>query len=56
VGKKGAVSEKAETRPFAVAAPSKAKPLTGVRIIDAGNMVAAPFAAVLLADMGADVI
>jgi crotonobetainyl-CoA:carnitine CoA-transferase CaiB-like acyl-CoA transferase len=35
---------------------SNAKPLTGVRIIDAGNMVAAPFAAVLLADLGADVI
>jgi crotonobetainyl-CoA:carnitine CoA-transferase CaiB-like acyl-CoA transferase len=34
----------------------KSKPLRGVRIIDAGNMVAAPFAAVLLADLGADVI
>jgi formyl-CoA transferase/succinyl-CoA--D-citramalate CoA-transferase len=32
------------------------KPLHGVRIIDAGNMVAAPFASVLLADLGADVI
>lgn len=32
------------------------KPLTGVRIIDAGNLVAAPFACVLLADLGADVI
>jgi crotonobetainyl-CoA:carnitine CoA-transferase CaiB-like acyl-CoA transferase len=41
---------------FATAVPSKAKPLSGVRIIDAGNMVAAPFAAVLLADFGADVI
>jgi len=32
------------------------KPLKGVRVIDAGNMVAAPFATVLLADFGADVI
>jgi crotonobetainyl-CoA:carnitine CoA-transferase CaiB-like acyl-CoA transferase len=32
------------------------KPLEGVRVIDAGNMVAAPFATVLLADFGADVI
>lgn len=45
-----------DAQQFALAAKSKAKPLTGVRIIDAGNMVAAPFAAVLLADLGADVI
>ncbi|MSP37666.1 MAG: CoA transferase [Deltaproteobacteria bacterium] len=32
------------------------KPLKGVRVIDAGNMVAAPFATVLLADFGAEVI
>jgi succinyl-CoA---D-citramalate CoA-transferase len=31
-------------------------PLKGVRVIDAGTMVAAPFSAVLLADFGADVI
>jgi len=30
--------------------------LAGVRVIDAGNMVAAPFATVLLGDFGADVI
>lgn len=41
---------------FKIARPSSAKPLSGVRIIDAGNLVAAPFAAVLLADLGADVI
>jgi crotonobetainyl-CoA:carnitine CoA-transferase CaiB-like acyl-CoA transferase len=35
---------------------SENKPLKGVRVIDAGNMVAAPFATVLLADFGADVI
>jgi crotonobetainyl-CoA:carnitine CoA-transferase CaiB-like acyl-CoA transferase len=45
-----------DVRRFALATPSRSKPLTGVRVIDAGNMVAAPFASVLLADMGADVI
>ncbi len=40
--------------PFAQ--PSPNPPLAGVRIIDAGNMVAAPFSTVLLADFGADVI
>ncbi|MEA2641658.1 MAG: hypothetical protein QOF51_3052 [Chloroflexota bacterium] len=39
-----------------VAQPSPKLPLAGLRIIDAGNMVAAPFATVLLADFGADVI
>ncbi|MGD9921018.1 MAG: CaiB/BaiF CoA transferase family protein [Pseudorhodoplanes sp.] len=41
---------------FNFAQRSHAKPLAGVRVIDAGNMVAAPFASVLLADLGADVI
>jgi crotonobetainyl-CoA:carnitine CoA-transferase CaiB-like acyl-CoA transferase len=40
--------------PFAQ--PSANPPLAGVRVIDAGNMVAAPFATVLLGDFGADVI
>ncbi len=35
---------------------SRKKPLEGVRIIDAGNMVAAPYTTVLLADFGANVI
>ncbi|HKY08542.1 MAG TPA: CoA transferase [Candidatus Binatia bacterium] len=35
---------------------SENKPLKGVKVIDAGNMVAAPFATVLLGDFGADVI
>lgn len=39
-----------------MARPGKNKPLQGVRVIDAGNMVAAPFATALLADFGADVI
>jgi crotonobetainyl-CoA:carnitine CoA-transferase CaiB-like acyl-CoA transferase len=39
-----------------VTTKSENKPLTGVRVIDAGNMVAAPFATVLLADFGAEVI
>src|SRR5437762_1747481 len=41
---------------FPLTQRSANKPLKGVRIIDAGNMVAAPFATVLLADFGADVI
>src|SRR6476646_3817501 len=41
---------------FPLAKKSENKPLKGVRVIDAGNMVAAPFATVLLADFGADVI
>ena len=41
---------------FSLTKKSPNKPLQGVRVIDAGNMVAAPFATVLLADFGADVI
>ena len=41
---------------FPLARPSARKPLEGLRIIDAGTMVAGPFAAVLLADFGAEVI
>jgi crotonobetainyl-CoA:carnitine CoA-transferase CaiB-like acyl-CoA transferase len=41
---------------FPLTKKSEHKPLKGVRVIDAGNMVAAPFATVLLADFGADVI
>ena len=41
---------------FPLTAKSENKPLKGVRVIDAGNMVAAPFATVLLADFGAEVI
>jgi crotonobetainyl-CoA:carnitine CoA-transferase CaiB-like acyl-CoA transferase len=50
------VKHGADIRQFALATPSTSKPLTGVRVIDAGNMVAAPFASVLLADLGAEVI
>jgi crotonobetainyl-CoA:carnitine CoA-transferase CaiB-like acyl-CoA transferase len=41
---------------FPLTKKSDHKPLKGVRVIDAGNMVAAPFATVLLADFGAEVI
>ena len=41
---------------FPLANKSGSKPLSGLRVIDAGNMVAAPFATVLLADFGAEVI
>src|SRR3989304_7484840 len=39
---------------FPLSQKSENKPLQGVRVIDAGNMVAAPFATVLLAAFGAD--
>ena len=47
-----------EKEPYEIpfARKSDNKPLQGVRVIDAGNMVAAPFATVLLADFGAEVI
>lgn len=41
---------------FPLTRKSERKPLTGVRIVDAGNMVSGPFSAALLADFGADVI
>jgi crotonobetainyl-CoA:carnitine CoA-transferase CaiB-like acyl-CoA transferase len=41
---------------FPLAQASGKGPLAGLRVIDAGNMVAAPFSTVLLADFGADVI
>jgi succinyl-CoA---D-citramalate CoA-transferase len=41
---------------FPFARRSDHKPLAGLRVIDAGNMVAVPFATSLLADFGADVI
>lgn len=50
------MSQRVDLDKFAFATPSSSKPLAGVRVIDAGNMVAAPFASVLLADLGADVI
>ena len=31
-------------------------PLTGIRVIEFGNLIAAPHAAMLLADLGCDVI
>ncbi len=41
---------------FPFAKRSHNKPLQGLKVIDAGNMVAGPFAATLMADFGADVI
>src|SRR5690606_29896696 len=37
-------------------APRRAGPLSGMRVIDAGSMIAGPLAATQLADFGADVI
>lgn len=47
---------KTDLKRFPLTEPSASKPLAGVKVVDAGSMVAAPFAAVLLADMGADVV
>ena len=33
-----------------------AKPLEGIRVIEIGNLIAGPFAGLLLGDMGADVV
>lgn len=41
---------------FPLAEVSDEKPLEGVTVVDAGNLVASPFATGLLADFGADVI
>ena len=41
---------------FPLTKKSQNKPLQGVRVIDAGNMAAGPFATVLMSDFGADVI
>jgi len=41
---------------FPFAKPSHNKPLEGLKVIDAGNLVAGPFVAALMADFGADVI
>ena len=41
---------------FPLAPESDQLPLEGLTVIDAGNLVAAPLAAGLLADFGADVI
>ena len=41
---------------FPMAEASGEKPLEGVTVVDAGNLVASPFATGLLADFGADVV
>jgi crotonobetainyl-CoA:carnitine CoA-transferase CaiB-like acyl-CoA transferase len=38
------------------ASPARAGPLKGLRVLDAGNMIAGPLAATQMADFGADVI
>src|SRR3954468_13899507 len=35
---------------------SRALPLTGVKVLELGHIAAAPFASLLLADLGADVV
>ncbi|MBT5048957.1 MAG: CoA transferase [Rhodospirillaceae bacterium] len=50
------MSTENKSHAFPLSQKSNDKPLKGVRVIDAGNMVAAPFATVLLADLGADVV
>lgn len=41
---------------FGFAEPGPGGPLRGLTVIDAGNMVAGPFVAALMADLGADVV
>lgn len=41
---------------FPFAEPSRNKPLAGIRVVDAGNIVAGPFVGGLMADFGAEVI
>ena len=50
------MDNKKQSHEFPLTSKSGKKPLEGLRVIDAGNMVAAPFATVLLADLGAEVI
>ena len=50
------MDKKEQSHEFPLTSKSDKKPLEGLRVIDAGNMVAAPFATVLLADLGAEVI
>ena len=50
------MDSKKQSHKFPLTSKSDKKPLEGLRVIDAGNMVAAPFATVLLADLGAEVI
>jgi crotonobetainyl-CoA:carnitine CoA-transferase CaiB-like acyl-CoA transferase len=50
------ISFQAESSDSAAASAPRKGPLAGLRVIDAGNMIAGPLAATQMADFGADVI
>ena len=49
-------AQRTSESPWGAATGAQNGPLSGLRVIDAGTMIAGPFAATLMADYGADVI
>jgi crotonobetainyl-CoA:carnitine CoA-transferase CaiB-like acyl-CoA transferase len=51
-----AVSVEEQKTPVSTARGSGRSPLAGVRVLEIGQVISAPFAGLLLADLGAEVI